>query len=697
MPHPITEQLEALAPIQPRPVPLHYRVGLLAAAFAMVLLPLIYLALIGAAGYAVFAWAVAGWEITEGVGRGWVRLLVYATPLVAGSVVVLFMIKPLFSSLGKQDPGHRLDRDAEPELFRFVDAVCRWVGSPRPAEIRVDDQVNASASFRRGWLSLLAGDLRLTVGLPLVEGLPADHLAGVLAHEFGHFAQRGGMRLTYVVRSINLWFARVVYQRDGWDEFIEEASKRSDVRIAAVLWVARGGVWVSRTILRGLMWVGTAISSFLLRQMEFDADHYETHLAGSEAFVRTSDRILVLTLASHQAEAQMVEMWQSEGRLPANVGRLVALGTDQLPADVLQRVRAEVAGTETKPLDTHPCNADRAEAARAIEAEGLVHDDTPSRELFAGLDGIAAALTRARFAEILGMEITDAMLQAPDELVARAEAAQEQRKAAQRVLQGIMSPLRVMNLRMLPAVPTDLAETLQRHREAQLAALADHRRELERLATIDEGINRAGMGVVLLEAGFVVKATEFRLDGSTEAEARATVARFEQQAGEQDARLRPYEREVVARFELCMAAVHAGLEGVEEVEELQAELARLLPVLAAVKAIEPSIHPLHRQLEQVGILGANINNAADPSTVEWAFKEKVDALYEALVEASNEHLAGIPYPFEHAGGEIDLREHVLPRDEVHDEYGEKMHATGMAIDAWYGLYQRVVSRLAVMV
>lgn len=52
----------------------------------------------------------------------------------------------------------------------------------------------------------------LTIGLPLVAGLSLQQLAGVLAHEFGHFSQGAGMRLTYIVRSINAWFLRVVYE-----------------------------------------------------------------------------------------------------------------------------------------------------------------------------------------------------------------------------------------------------------------------------------------------------------------------------------------------------------------------------------------------------------------------------------------------------------------------------------------------------
>ena len=91
--------------------------------------------------------------------------------------------------------------------------------------------------------------------------------AGVLAHEFGHFAQGAGMRLTYVIRRINLWFARVVYERDEWDLKLEQSAKTSDWRMRIVLQMARGCVWLSRRILWALMHAGNAISCFMLRQM----------------------------------------------------------------------------------------------------------------------------------------------------------------------------------------------------------------------------------------------------------------------------------------------------------------------------------------------------------------------------------------------------------------------------------------------
>ncbi|MEO8429753.1 MAG: M48 family metallopeptidase [Verrucomicrobiota bacterium] len=122
------------------------------------------------------------------------------------------MVKPFFAAKARTPEPITLDPAKEPLLFAFVQKICGLVGAPVPCRIDVDCQVNASAGLRRG---LWSTDLVLTIGLPLASGMDMRQFAGVLAHEFGHFAQGAGMRLTYIIRQINFWFAQVVYERDA--------------------------------------------------------------------------------------------------------------------------------------------------------------------------------------------------------------------------------------------------------------------------------------------------------------------------------------------------------------------------------------------------------------------------------------------------------------------------------------------------
>jgi Zn-dependent protease with chaperone function len=131
----------------------------------------------------------------------------------------------------------------------------------------------------------------------LVAGLTLPQFAGVLAHEFGHFSQGTGMRLGRTIRGVNAWFHRVVYERDGWDEALQRGTQEGGWTGLAYLG-AQLMVGLGRKLLFGLMVVGHAVSCFLSRQMELDADQYGARVAGSSTFADTSLRVRVLNAAA---------------------------------------------------------------------------------------------------------------------------------------------------------------------------------------------------------------------------------------------------------------------------------------------------------------------------------------------------------------------------------------------------------------
>ena len=295
-----------------------YRIGILIVTVVMLLLPLIYIGLICLVGYGVY------WHTTHNIGmlenelRGKAKIgpvMLYITPMITGAFLCLFMLKPLFASRGGAQKTRALNEKDEPLLFAFVRRICDAVRAPHPKSIEVDPNVNASASFRRGAWSMLTGnDLTLTIGTPLVAGLNARQFAGVLAHEFGHFSQGAGMRLTYVIRTISYWLARAVYERDSWDEMLVSWSNGIDIRIGWIFYITRLFVRLTRKILWCLMTVGNAVSGYMLRQMEFDADRHETRLAGNRTFESTARQLAVFNFANQGAQSDLANFYR-EGRL----------------------------------------------------------------------------------------------------------------------------------------------------------------------------------------------------------------------------------------------------------------------------------------------------------------------------------------------------------------------------------------------
>ncbi len=390
------------------PVSLLYQTGLVLVTVMMVILPLIYIAMIVAAGWGVYYYAIhAKFLVTSMTGGGrlyLVKLFAYATPLLIGCILVFFMIKPLFARRPKQAQPLALNPATDATLFAFIAKICDTVGAPMPTRIDLDCELNASASFRRGSASLFGNDLVLTIGLPLVSGLTMQELAGVIAHEFGHFTQGFGMRLSYIIRSVNGWFYRVAYERDAWDVWLAAwVDEAEDWRVMIVGGLAQISVGFSRLLLKLLMCIGHGVCCFLLRQMEYDADSYEIKLAGSAAFEQTAKRLNVLGAASEESYKSMRAAWNTSRRLPDNFPAFLSKMESKMPAESRTTIEDTVGLSRTGIFDTHPSFGDRIRRARQAGEPGIFHLDYPATMLFANFDAVAKQVTFLHYTDSIGL------------------------------------------------------------------------------------------------------------------------------------------------------------------------------------------------------------------------------------------------------------------------------------------------------
>jgi Zn-dependent protease with chaperone function len=393
--------------LQPPTVPLAYRVGLLLVAVAMVVLPLLYLCVVAGTASSVLWWATHPAWLTR-AGTNQITLLAYSAPIIAGAILVFFMVKPIVARPVRRHDPIPLTPEEQPELFEFIDAICAQVRAPVPRLVQVDCQVNASASFMPVRFGVFQRGLVLTIGLPLVAGLSVRQFAGVLAHEFGHFAQGSGMRVTALVRQINYWFARVVFERDHWDAKLDDWSRHKDWRALIVVNLARGAIGVSRLVLKALMKAGHAVSSFLLRQMEYDADRYEIQLAGSVAFAQTMCRLRELSLAAHCAYQELGCACE-RNVLPADFPRFVIEQEGAVTEGA--RVASAAAATSTAWWHSHPCDRDRARAAEIAAAPGvLVGGEGPASALFRNLDALSAMASQHHYSHDLNLDVSGVKL-----------------------------------------------------------------------------------------------------------------------------------------------------------------------------------------------------------------------------------------------------------------------------------------------
>lgn len=673
-----------------------YSGALAVVALAMVLLPVLYTGLIVLTGWMVFLHLKNDtWLLQGAAGRGaLLRFIFYLGPAVVGGILVFFMIKPFFAKRGKAPDPLTLDPAKEALMFAFVRKICGHVNAPQPSRIDVDCQVNASASLRKG---IWSRDLVLTVGLPLAAGLDMRQFAGVLAHEFGHFAQGAGMRLTYVIRNINFWFARVVYERDEWDLKLERLAKQSDWRIGIVLHAARGCVWFTRRILWGFMHAGNAISCFMLRQMEYDADSYEAKVAGSDTFERTAARLQILNAATQTAYEDVRQNWVSK-RLPENLPLLIGHKAGSLPADVQQKISASISNQSTGWFDTHPCDGDRTRAARSLKEAGVFHLTEPATRLFSDFDSLSKLVTRHQYEKHLGLEFSEQNLMPAEEILRESAASAEADALVSKYYGGV-------NLTLKPLLTTgeidDSADedNVDLWREARQRT-ETFRAEAEKLSAECYAQQRRlpdlNAARFLARAGFRLEPKEFGLPADcNSAGEQASVAQsaLEQASADITQRLNQLEPFASALRLRVMIALRLGREGVNRLEDADriADYARLL---AAVGAEMPHAHRIAVKEKAFAMLAQNCGNHSDPSQVESVIKELMAEL-EDFVRGVQQRLRNFTYPFPHARGQLTVAEYARYEKPSDNDWARAYLDADAHVDRLFALNYRLIGRILV--
>ena len=686
--------------VPPVPVPLIYRLGLAVVTLVMVLLPLIYIGLICLLGYGVWQHAAAGpgvWDSGRSRGSAKGALFMYLAPLVVGSILILFMIKPLFARKGKSQKPRVVGRKDEPLLYLFVERICQMVGAPAPKEIHINCDVNASASFREGFLSMLGSDLVLTIGLPLAGGLSLQQFAGVLAHEFGHFAQHAGMRLTYVIRSINFWFARVVYERDEWDEWLVATSQEVDLRIGIVLYLARFFVWITRKILWVLMIVGHAASCFMLRQMEYDADRYEALVAGSESFEQTVMRLKMLSVANQGAHQDLKSCWD-EGQLADDFPALIFANQKYLSEDVNEKIREHIKGTRTGLFDTHPADTDRIANAHTINSEGLFNSDLPGPAVFKDFAGLSKAATSAYYKELLGPRFRPDLLIPVSKVIDKQDKEQEGSKALQRLFQEQICYLRPLPLPQIfvaaPENPQSSIDALTAARASLASAAPRYRAAREAYSEADQML----LASKVLGGGFKLKAETFdlpKIDPQQTGSVRKK-ALVDQESHSAD--MAPFEETMGARVVAALSLLHvpefAGK--MENAAEMRAEAERLLPVIAHIGGMIPDLSALRHSFQAQVALFSSLEGNEQNETLISSIKARSGEVHRK-VKAIYDKLGDVKYPFEHANGTVSLRKYTIGSVPNPVDYGQIASAADDLGSKLFSLYFRMLGHLALTV
>ncbi len=700
-PHGILNDLEQkIRPVRTGPL---YHLGLLLVTIAMLILPLEYVGLVLAVAYLVYLHAVNDVGILTGKGAARARLFAYVAPLIVGVVFVAFMAKPLFARRVRSQRPLSLNRSKEPLLFSYMDRLCSIVGAPRAKRIDVDCQVNASASFGEGLWSVLWGQLVLTIGLPLVGGLDVRQFTGVMAHELGHFSQGTAMRMTYIIRSVNAWFARVVYERDAWDQSLQEWAHSNEGWAMLIAVLIKLLVWLTRRILWLLMVAGHGISCFMLRQMEFDADRYEARVSGSSEFGRTSERVAMLSIGSQAAFSSLTDAWR-ERRLCDDLPMLISLRETEMPQNVRDEVRKMVNQRKTGLFDTHPADSDRIRSAVKENDPGIFHVSAPATALFADFGELAKDATMLFYMQVLGDEVKPEHVVPTGEIAQQVKQQQAGYEAARRFFQGLIHPAR-------PVFPepsgsaddeSQSAEELPDLRTAMASAAASAR------TAADAYTKAAGQlaGVARVKAAQtsgvkLARAADYELPGIDAAtltnvtrSATATMADARRQL---DEAIAPAMR----RLHIALAidrsrpvAEQSRSESYDVAADAPAgSVDRQLQALHCIRGAWPKVDALRKTITEMAEMLRNLKQEGNSQTQISAVLARTRQGRQHLVDLQRE-LGGTLYPYEHTERDATMARYAIRAIPGEQEVGGVYEACVGTIQSLYELYMRLMSDLA---
>jgi Zn-dependent protease with chaperone function len=373
-----------------------------------------YYAVAGLLAFVAIYFGLAGWFlytawrlVTSAAHAGNSTFWSYVGAIVA-LMLAGFMLKALFAVRSAMPDGlEEVTPKQQPRLFAYLHELADAAGAPRPHRVFVSNRVNAAVFYDLSLVNLIFPTKKnLEIGLPLVNALPLGELRAVLAHEFGHFAQRSMAvgRWVYLAQQI---VQQVINRRDKFDAFIDGLG-RLDIRLLPFAWMLQLVVWSIRSLVESAFHLLVMLQSALSREMEMQADLVAVSLTGSDALIHALhrlraaddawDRTLGFLMSEHNQGRPVRDAYGLQRQI---TWRMAAILDDQmygnvppLPSEQPQehRVFKPELGQPPKMWQSHPQNHEREQNAKRQYVWATI-DQTSAWTLFDHAAGLRENMT----------------------------------------------------------------------------------------------------------------------------------------------------------------------------------------------------------------------------------------------------------------------------------------------------------------
>jgi hypothetical protein len=466
------------------------------------------------------------------------------------------------------------------------------------------------------------------------------------------------------------------------------------------------------------MLFGHVISSFMLRQMEYDADRYETHLVGVEIFESTAQRMVELSLAHEWAFQDLGNAWE-EGRLVDNLPALILANERQIPEDVRQKVlKGHLRDARTGLFHTHPCDRDRITSARKLQAQPLFKLDLshakiqshieqaktrdrtnvftsspPASILFKDFDARAHRVSLDYYRAVFGKEVMSKNLVSVEAMVKSHDEEWEYSRALNRFFQGQFTVLRPVGLPQNCIQATidyqEIPPMLKSFRELIVSSAGDYGQKLKNFNSLEIRIMEAFQNRALLDSGLHLSASQVIAMEKVfqEVEEGKRLAVIDE--------LNYFEKLLRHRMTgaLQLLNVQSVAAKITNGEEPKKTAERFIKAAHALENQFTTVRDLQIGYQQLAVLVNQLEGKEDDEKLLRQVRLKMGDLQQLLARLRR-LLSDIIYPFEHTQAQMTLGEFAIVNIPGKDELGPLLDGAYEAVDRLFRVYARLVGRLA---
>lgn len=315
------------------------RFAMASAALAAVALPLCFLVLLV---LATTAWVHTCWTYFSQP----VELSAWALVLVLGSLFLAGFVAAMARRLvliGRQRRYYLVATPhAQPELHAFVSHIADLLGGPLPSAIKLDAEVGLLLRPPRMYNTVMGTGPELIIGLPLLYGLSARQLSGVIAHAYAGYTREARTFGYPLICAVDRW----LFAQSG------VARSATSVNGAFSTLKTRGGHGVLTPLQRLfdflaqgtfflLYRVVSSLTFVVSRRVDMIGDQFSSRIAGSTEFRSTQFRLRSLYYGQQHANRELLKSWRNN-KLSDNFPQLVVDHADALQLSLRPRLIQEM-------------------------------------------------------------------------------------------------------------------------------------------------------------------------------------------------------------------------------------------------------------------------------------------------------------------------------------------------------------------